>query len=223
MSHKVHPKIFRIGETTDWDSRWLTKNKFKDYLEEDFYIREILKKRFKGLGVEKVEIERFPGKTNVIILSSRPGLIIGRAGTGIGEIKKDLGEKINSLRKKNRQAPKAKGETFNIEIKEIKNPWLSASLVSQWAAEQVEKRLPYRRVLKQTIEKVMANKEVKGIRVELAGRVDGVEIARTEWLKSGRLPRQTIRADIDFGTAEALCTYGIIGVKVWIYKGEHFE
>ena len=221
MTHKVHPKIYRIGIITDWNSRWLTKNKVQNYLAEDFYIREFLKKQLKSCGIEKVEIERFPGKTNIIIFSSRPGLIIGRGGTGINEIKKEIEKKINNL-KRTFKKPEAKKETLNIEIREIKNSWLSAALSSQWIAEQMEKRIPFRRDIKQALDKIMANKEVKGARVEVAGRLDGKEIARTEWLKRGRLPRQTLRADIDFGTAEAHCTYGTVGVKVWIYKGEKF-
>ena len=222
MSHKVHPKIYRIGHITDWDSRWLAKKKTQDYLEEDFYIREFFKKRLKNASVEKIEIEKFLGKTNVAIFSARPGLIIGRAGSGITEIKKALEKKIYSLRKRRLLKSSMQPAVSNIEIKEIKNPWLFAVLVSQWIADQLEKRIRYRRVLKQTLDKVMANKEVKGVRAEVAGRLDGKEIARTEWLKRGRLPRQTLRADIGFGTAEALCTYGKIGVKVWIYKGEKF-
>ncbi len=222
MSHKVHPKIYRMGTTTDWSSRWLVKNKFRNYLEEDFYIRNFLNERLKNCGVDNIEIERFVGKINIIILSSRPGLIIGRDGAGITEIKKQVEKKLNLLKKKYSQKSSPQQAFLNIEIREIKNPWTSAALVSQWIASQLERRIPYRKALKQALEKIMANKEIKGARVEVAGRLNGTEIARDEWLKIGRLPRQTLRADIDYGISRAYCTYGVIGVKVWIYKGEKF-
>lgn len=216
MSHKVHPKIFRIKELLDWDSRWLDKKRLPEYLEEDFRVREFITKKLAKVGVEKIEIERSTGKLNIIISSARPGLIFGRGGAGIEELKKAIEKKI--LKKIAGRLPE-----FKLEVKEVKNPWLSASLAAQYVAQQIEKRTRYRRVLKQALAKIMANKEIKGARVEVAGRLDGVEIARTEWLKQGRLPRQTIRADIDYGVAEAHCTYGTVGIKVWIYKGEKFE
>ena len=212
MSHKVHPKIYRAKKLTDWDSRWLNKKKKTQYLEEDFRIREYIHKKIGKLGVEKVEIERLPGKTIIIISSSRPGLIIGRGGTGIEELKRQL-EKIISKEKKE----------LKIEIKEIRNPWASAALSGQWVAQQLERRMPHRRVLKQVIEKIMASKEVKGARVEVSGRLGGAEIARREWLKKGRMPLQTLRADIDYAREKANCSYGVIGIKVWIYKGEKFD
>lgn len=212
MAHRVHPKIFRIKDLTDWNSRWLVKKNFPQYLEEDFKIREFLRKKLKNCGVEKIEIERFPGKLSVLILSARPGLIIGRGGQGAEEIKKELERKVFKQEKKE----------LKLEILEVKNPWLSASLASQWIADQIEKRIPYRRVLKQALDKIISQKGVEGARVEVAGRLDGAEIARREWLKKGRLPRQTLRADIDYAQAQAFCTYGVIGVKVWIYKGEKF-
>lgn len=222
MAHKVHPKIFRMGMTTDWSSRWLMKNKFRNYLEEDFYIRDFLTEKLKNFGVENIEIERFSGKINIIISSARPGLIIGRDGAGITEIKKQIEKNLSLLRKKYSGKISPQQTFLNIEIREIKNPWISVTLVSQWIAAQLEKRIPYRKALKQALEKIMANKEVKGARVEVAGRLNGTEIARDEWLKIGRLPRQTLRAEIDYGTARAYCTYGVIGIKVWIYKGEKF-
>jgi len=211
MGHEVHPKAFRIKEITDWNSRGFYKKKLPEYLEEDFKIREFLKKRIGKLGIEKIEIERFPGKIMVIISSARPGLIIGRGGEGIEELRKQLEKELVKGKKE-----------IKIEIREVKNPWASASLAAQWVAQQIEKRTPFRRVLKQAIDKIMVTKGVEGCRVEVAGRLGGVEIARIKWLKRGRLPRQTIRADIDYAKAEALCTYGIIGIKVWIYKGEKF-
>jgi len=212
MGHKVHPKAFRIKEITDWNSRGFYRKNFPLYLEEDFRIREFLKKKIGNLGVEKIEIERFPLKINVIISSSRPGLIIGRRG-----------EEVEGLRKEIEKFLKTKPKPeIKLEIKEVRKPWMSASITALWMAEQVEKRIRYRRVLKQTLDKIMANKEVKGAKVQLAGRLNGIEISRTEWLKRGKLPRQTIRADIDFAQARAYCPYGVVGIKVWIYKGEKF-
>ncbi len=210
MAHKVHPKAYRLRGLKDWDSRWLDKKKTSQYLEEDFKIREFLEEKIGKLGVEKVEIERFPGKLTIIISSSRPGLIIGRGGGGVEELKLGL-EKIVAK------------QEVRIEIKEVRNPWASATLTAQWAAQQIEKRVPHRRVLKQVIEKVMTVKSNLGVRIEVAGRLGGTEIARREWLQKGRLPRQTLRADIDYAKVEANCTYGVIGVKVWLYKGEKFD
>lgn len=217
MAHKVHPKIFRIKNLEDWDTRGFYGKKLANFLKEDFEIREFLKKRLQGAGVEKIEIERFPGRLNIIILSARPGIIIGRGGGGIEELKKSL---ERNLKRKNISLTQ---KELKIEVREIKNPWVSATLVAQWIAQQLEKRIPYRRVLKQALDKVMADKKIAGARVEVAGRLDGATIARREWLKKGQLPRQTIRADIDFAQEEAKCVYGVIGVKVWIYKGEKFE
>jgi small subunit ribosomal protein S3 len=215
MSHKVHPKIFRIKETADWDSRWLDKKKFVSNLQEDHKIREFLNKKLAKVGIEKIEIERAPGKVSVILSSARPGLIFGRGGSGIEDLRKEISKKIlNNVAGKTTE--------LRLDVREIRNPWLSATLSAQFIAQQLEKRMPFRRVLKQVVQKVMANREAKGIRINVAGRLDGAEIARREVMKLGQIPRQTIRADIDYGTAEAHCTYGLIGIKVWIYKGEKF-
>jgi len=213
MSHKVHPKIFRIRNNDDWDSRWIGKKKFSEFLEGDFKIREFLSIKLKESAVEKIEIERFSGKISVTIQTSRPGLIIGRGGEGIEKLKEELRNKVLKLDKKTE---------LRIEIKGIRDPWTRSTLVAQSIAQQIEKRLPYRRILKQAISKIMAHKEIKGVRVEVAGRLNGTEISRKEWLKKGRLPLQTLRADIDYGTARARCSYGTIGIKVWIYKGDKF-
>lgn len=221
MSHKVHPKAYRLKELADWDSRWLDKKKMPQYLEEDFKIREVIKNKIGKLGIEKIEIERFPGKLNIIISSARPGLIIGRGGGGIEELKKELEKKVFKTDPK-RPAQRQGGE-IKIDIKEIRDPWSSAVLSAQWIAQQIERRIPPRRVLKQSLDKIIAAKGIEGARVEVAGRLGGAEIARRQWLKKGKLPRQTIRADIDYAREKAFCTYGVIGVKVWIYKGEKFE
>jgi len=211
MSHRVHPKAFRIRGIEDWDSRGFYEKDFALTLKEDLKIRGFLQKKIGKLGVAKIEIERFPAKINIIVWTSRPGFVIGRGGGGVEELKKELEGKIL----------KRKGEC-KIEIREVKSPWTSASLVSQWMADQVERRVRYRRVLKGALAKIMAQKGVEGARVGLSGRLNGVEIARREWLKKGRLPRQTIRADIDYAQNRAYCTYGVVGIKVWIYKGEKF-
>ena len=221
MTHTVHPKAYRIKELGDWDSRWFDKKKMPQYLEEDLRIREFLKEKLGKLGIEKIEIERFPGKTLIIISSARPGLIIGRGGEGIEILKKQL-EKVLA-KKKSSFAKTAEGKKeLKIEIREIRDPWSSAVLAGQWIAQQIEKRVPCRRVIKQVLDKIMSQKEVKGARIEVAGRLGGSEIARRQWLKEGRLPRQTIRADIDYAQGGAYCTYGVVGIKVWIYKGEKF-
>ena len=214
MTHKVHPKAYRLRNLSDWDSRWLDKKNLPQCLEEDFAIRQWLNKKIGKLGVEKIEIERFPGKVTIIISSARPGLIIGRGGSGVEELKKELERKVF------RSSPK---KELKVDIKEIKDPWSSAVLSAQWMIQQIERRVYHRRVLKQALDKIMASKGNRGARVELAGRLGGVEISRREWLKRGNLPRQTLRADIDYAEERAFCSYGVIGVKVWIYKGEKFE
>jgi len=214
MAHKVHPKAYRIKRITDWDSRGFYR-KPAEYLEEDFRIRDFLKKKLSRVGIEKIEIERFPNKLNIIISSARPGLIIGRGGEGVEELKRELENKVIKKKEKRKE--------LRIEIREIKNPWTSASLSAQWIAQQIEKRVHHRRVLKRALSKITAHKEIQGARIEVSGRLNGVEIARREWLGQGKLPRQTIRADIDYAKAEAHCSYGVIGIKVWIYKGEKFD
>ena len=223
MSHKVHPKVFRIKGIADWLSHGYYGKEPKKNLKEDFIIRNFLKKKLKEFNVEKIEIDRFSDKISVVIYSARPGLIIGRGGEGVERLrlltlkevfkKNKLGLKeLNDLSKK-----------IKMEIKEVSNPWTSAELVGQWVAQKIEKRNPFRKTIKQAIEKVMTNRNVKGVKFEVSGRLDGVQIARKEALEKGRLPRQTIRADIDYALTEARCTYGTIGIKVWIYKGDKFD
>lgn len=212
MTHKVHPKAYRLRRIGDWNTRGFYK-KPADFLEQDFKIRKYIEEKLARIGIEKVEIERFANKVNIIISSARPGLIIGRGGEGVEQLKKEIEAKVI----------KANKIPVRIEIREIKNPWTSASLSAQWAAQQIERRVPYRRIMKQALSKIRANKEIKGARIEVSGRLNGVEIARREWLGEGQLPRQTIRADIDYAKAEAYCSYGVIGIKVWIYKGEKFD
>jgi len=219
MAHKTNPRVLRIKETKDWHSRWFKRGDLKNVLKEDYQIREFLFKKLKDCGVEKIDIERFPGKTSIIIYSSRPGLIIGRRGKGIEEIKRGI---LKLVSKEREESVKKKGE-YSIEIREVRDMWKSAPLIAQWIANQLERRVGYRRTLKQALSKIKERKENKGVRLEVAGRLDGVEISRTEWMKYGKFPRQTLRANIDYGEAKAFCTYGVIGVKVWVYKGEKFE
>ena len=217
MAHKVHPKSFRIRGIEDWNVRGFYGKKMQKYLEEDFLIKGFLRKKLAEASVANIQIEHSANKVTVIIETARPGLIIGRGGEGVETLKKTIDAKIQKdvIAKDKRE--------IKIEIREIKNPWISATLVAQMAAQQIEKRMPFRQVLKKSIERVMTNKEAKGIRMEVSGRLNGIEIARREWLGQGQMPRNTIRADIDFAQDEALCTYGKIGIKVWIYKGDKFE
>lgn len=214
MAHKVHPKSYRLKGLNDWDSRWMEEKKIPQYLEEDFKIREFFRIKASKMSIEKIEIERFAGKINVIIFSARPGLLIGRGGSGVEDLRKTIEKKIFSGKEK---------IVLKIEIKEVKDMWLSSALVGQSIAQQIEKRMPFRRLLKQSLEKIMTSKAAQGARIEIAGRLDGSDIARREWLKKGRLPLQTLRADIDYAQTKAYCTYGVIGIKVWIYKGEKFD
>ncbi|MBI2577396.1 MAG: 30S ribosomal protein S3 [Candidatus Wildermuthbacteria bacterium] len=216
MAHKVHPKGFRLRYTEDWSSRWIDKRNYVKTLREDFLIRNYLEKKLKDSSVEQIEIERFSGRLTIIISSARPGLIIGRGGAGVEELRKGIAKILVSQNKE-------KKPEVRLEIREVKNPWESAALTAQWVGQQLEKRMPHRRVIKQTIAKVMANKGIKGIKIIASGRLGGAEIARTEGGKEGRLPLQTLRSNIDFAIHEAQTTYGTIGIKVWLYKGEKFE
>lgn len=217
MSHSVHPYSHRLGIIRGWKSRWFSAGKeFKSNLKSDVKIREYLEKKLRGFYVSSIEIERNDKSVRMILTTSRPGMIIGRNGEGIIKLRNDILK--YSLRHK-LSIPKE----FKLDIEEIKSPESNASVVAYMIAEGLEKRLPFRRVMKQTIEKVMANKDVEGIRIYLGGRLAGAEIARSEELKKGRIPLQTLRADIDYAQEKAHMTYGDIGIKVWIYRGEIFN
>lgn len=224
MTHRVHPYIFRLGETTTWKSRWFNRKKFQAYLKEDILLREWLWKRLTGVHASSIEIERSPNTMTVIIKTSRPGILIGRGGEGIEKLKKDIEKKIGEIWKWPRlpQAPREKRE-LKLVIEEIRSPETDAHIIAQEIREDLERRIRFRRVLKQVVEKVMGHKEVKGIKVMISGRLDGSEMARVEWLKKGRIPLQTLRASVDYALVEAHTTYGIIGIKVWIYKGDVFD
>lgn len=211
MTHKVHPKVFRIGQATDWKSRWFNFKEYKEWLKEDVVIRAFLSKKLRKFSVDSVEIERSPDLINIIINTSRPGLLIGRGGSGTEELKRQV-KKLLKIGDKDKKE-------IRIEIREVKNPAVSASLVGQEIAEKLERRIPFRRVIKESIKKIMENREARGAKVKVSGRLDGSEIARTEFLKKGEMPLQTMRAVIDYAEERAICTYGTIGIKVWIYKG----
>lgn len=215
MSHRVHPKIFRIKELADWDSQWFDKKRYKENLEQDYKIREFLNKKLDQAAIDQIIIKRSANSVHIIIKTARPGIIIGRGGTGIQDLKKDI---INKIFK-----GKIKGIDIKIDVEEIRKSETRAMIVAKGVAEQLERRMPFRRIMKQTIEKVMQSPEVKGMKIHLAGRLAGSEMARSEWLKQGKLPLQTIRANIDYAHVAAHTTYGLIGVKIWLYKGEKFE
>lgn len=217
MTKIVHPYAHRLGIIKDWKSRWFSLNAdFRKNFKGDILMREWIEKNLKGQFIGLVEIERNTKAIKVIINTSRPGIVIGKSGEGVIKIRTAL-EKLLT-----KQAKEVK-PNLQIEVVEIKNPEANAAIVGQMIAEGIEKRLPYRRVLKQIVEKVMAVKDIKGVRIYLGGRLGGADMARSEEIKRGRVPLQTFRADIDFSRAKAHMLYGDIGIKVWIYKGEIFE
>jgi len=218
MGQKVNPKIFRIGITKSWNSKWFAKKDFSEFLKQDINIRKFLKKKLKEAGVSKIEIERSSEKVNVIIYAVRPGVIIGRAGVGIEELKTEL---LKNIFNKTKTSIPGK-ITLNINIMEVDKPNLDANVVLDNIINDLEKRIAYRRVMKQALGRVM-RAGAKGVKVIVAGRLNGAEIARTETLTEGMIPLHTLRADIDYARGAAYTIYGKIGVKVWIYKGEIFE
>ncbi|MEZ4104030.1 MAG: 30S ribosomal protein S3 [Candidatus Paceibacterota bacterium] len=217
MTHVAHPYVQRIGVNRDWKSRWFTADpkKFREYLRSDAAIRRLLAKRLKGMSVDTVEIERSQKEVRIIIKTARPGLIIGRSGEGVTKLKKELDMLLRTLKLTDK--PEVK-----LDIEEVRSPESSAQIVGQMIAEGLEKRITFRRVMKQMVEKVMANRDVEGVRIILSGRLGGADMARKEELKKGRIPLQTLRADIDFARVTAGLPYGAIGIKVWIYRGEVF-
>lgn len=235
MSHTVHPFSARIGVLRTWKSRWFNLKDYRFLLREDIELRHFLEKRLKGLAVDVVEIERSPATLSVIIKTARPGLLIGRGGEGVEKLKKEIVEFLNSARKKAsavRKNKKDAKQTFlkrgkspelKITIEEIKSPEAHATIMVEQIAQDLEKRLPFRRVMKQTLNKIMGSRSVGGAKISLSGRLDGSEMARFEWLKGGKIPLQTLRADVDFARGRAHLPYGDLGIKVWIYRGEVFS
>jgi len=212
MGHKVNPIGFRISINKPWKSRWFSQKDYKKRLKEDLEIREGIKNQLKGAGIREVEIERAPNAVRIIIYTSKPGVIIGRSGSGVNLIREKIQEKL-------RKNDKVK-VNIALDVKEIRYFEESAVLVAQNVATQLEKRMSFRRVLKSTMEQVMKRPEIKGAKIMVSGRLNGAEMSRREWIARGGIPLHTIRADIDFGRAIAYTTYGTIGVKVWVYKGE---
>ncbi len=213
MGHKVNPKIFRISTNSKWNSQWFATG--KDYaknVEEDVKIKKYLLKKLRDTGIDRIETERTADKLTIIIHSAKPGMIIGRGGGGVEEIKKYLQKNIIKNNKKK----------IDIDIKEVSKPQLSAQVVAGNIAIELEKRIPYRKAMKRMIESSM-KAGAQGIKIICSGRLDGAEIARTEKLSQGKVPLHTLRADIDYARTAAFTTYGAVGVKVWIYKGEYFE
>lgn len=211
MGQKVHPRAFRLGIITDWDSRWFNKTKYQHLLKEDLRIRDFIKKKLSQAAVSRVVIERSLRMLNVVIFSARAGVIIGRGGLGAEELKKDIQRMVD------------KDTDVKITIEEVKNPQSDAKIVAQNIAGQLEKRLPFRKIMKQSLNQIMQDKEAKGVKIALSGRLDGSEMSRYEWLAKGRLPLATLRSNIDYAQETAFTTYGTIGVKVWVYRGEVFN
>ena len=206
MGRKVHPIGFCLKINKTWEGRWFADG--EDYvrnLHQDFELRDLVRNEAPRAGVSRIEIERFPGKVKVVVHTAKPGILIGRKGENVKKIRQSLETVV--------------GKKIDLEIKEIKSPDLDAYLVAQNIAEQLERRISYQRAMKRSIQQAM-RQGGQGIRVEVSGRLSGAEMARTVNMREGRVPRQTLRADIDYAQSEALTTYGRIGVKVWIYKGE---
>jgi small subunit ribosomal protein S3 len=205
VGQKVHPKGFRIGIIRGWDSNWYADRDYAVLLHEDYKIRGMIKERFYVAGVSKVEIQRTGNRVRITIHTAKPGIVIGRGGTEVEKLKQDL----IKLTQKN----------ININIQEIKKPELDAQIVAENVAQQLEKRISFRRAMKQSVSRTMRIGGI-GMKIAISGRLGGAEIARTEWYAEGKVPLHTLRADIDYGFAEANTTYGKIGIKVWINRGE---
>ena len=205
MGQKVHPKGFRLGITETWDSRWFARREYADLLHEDIKIRNFLKKRLYHAGVSKIDIERAANKAKINIHTARPGIVIGKKGAEIEKLKQEL-------------ARLTRKETF-INIHEVRRPDVDAQLVAENVALQLERRVAFRRAMKEALARAM-RMGAQGVRIQSAGRLGGSEIARTEWYREGRVPLHTLRADVNYGFAEAHTTHGIIGVRVWIFRGE---
>ena len=218
MTHTVHPYAHRLGVIRDWKSRWFASNpkQYRENVMIDATIRRFLKKRLRGMYVTSVEIERNRNAIRILVKTSRPGLIIGRGGEGSVKLTKEIAAVAGTVK----GAPKL---PVKLDIEEVRSPESQAPVVAYMVAEGLEKRQTFRRVLKQTVEKVMANRDVQGVRIGVSGRLGGAEMSRQEEIKRGRIPLQTIRADIDFAKEMAYLPYGVIGVKVWIYRGDIFE
>jgi small subunit ribosomal protein S3 len=205
VGQKVHPKGFRMGVIRDWDSNWYADRDYTDLVHEDFKVRKHIKERFYAAGISRVEIQRTGTRMRITIHTAKPGIVIGRGGLEVEKLKADLAVMT--------------GKNININIQEIKRPELDAQIVAENIAQQLEKRISFRRAMKQGVGRTMRAGAV-GIKVAISGRLGGAEIARSEWYSEGKVPLHTLRADVDYGFAEAATTYGRIGIKVWINRGE---
>lgn len=205
MGQKTHPKLFRIGVIESWDSKWYASHDYSKLLHEDIKIKKFLKSRLYHAGISKIEIERAANKAKINIHTARPGIVIGKKGAEIEKLKEELTRLANR-------------ETY-LNIIEVRRPDLDAQLVSENVALQLERRVAFRRAMKESVSRAM-RMGAQGIKIQCAGRLGGTEIARTEWYREGRVPLHTLRADISYGFAESRTTYGVIGVKVWIFRGE---
>ncbi|MGI6488455.1 MAG: 30S ribosomal protein S3 [Syntrophothermaceae bacterium] len=205
MGQKVHPKGLRLRVIKDWDSRWYADRDYTELLHEDYHIRNHIKEKFYIAGISRVEIERTGNRVRIAIHTAKPGIVIGRGGSEVERLRRELSAMT--------------GKNVNINIVEVKRPELDAQIVAENVAGQLERRMAFRRAMKQTVTRTM-RAGAEGIKIMVAGRLGGTEIARTEWYSEGRVPLHTLRADIDYGLAEAMTTYGKIGVKIWINRGE---
>lgn len=217
MSHTVHPFAHRLTILRDWKSRWFaTDKKYVENLRGDTLLSRYLEKRLRGIGVGSIEMERNAATLRIIVKTARPGMLIGRSGEGSAKLRTDI---FDFAKRQNIPLP----QNLKLDVEEIRFPEADAAVVAEMVAEGLEKRLPFRRVLKQMVEKIMANRDVKGAKIAISGRLGGADMSRSEELKKGNIPLQTFRADIDFARGRAYLPYGVIGIKVWIYKGQIFE
>jgi small subunit ribosomal protein S3 len=218
MSHTVHPYSHRLGIIRDWKSRWFgTGKKYRDYLKADTLIREFLFKQLETMHVGAIEIERNQKTLRIIVKTSRPGLVVGRNGEHATKLRANLDKFMR------KHDIKDESVELRLDVEEIRSAESDARLVALMIKESLEKRMPFRRVMKQTVEKVMANRDVEGVRIRIGGRLNGADMARTEEIKKGRIPLQTFRADIDFARVRASIPQGDLGIKVWVYRGEIFD
>lgn len=220
MAQKIKPNTLRLGITRPWNSRWFFKKSLKYFIHEDELIRKCAREKILAAGIASIDIERIGDAIKVYIRASKPGLIIGRGGKGIEELKDYLFKAIKKMRVMNK---KPVAFTLNINIEELKRTEVSAAVVAQQVAFEIEKRVPYRTALKRQLESLKQNREVQGAKIKASGRLNGAEISRSDWLIFGKMPLSTLRADLDYGEATAFNTYGTVGIKVWIYRGEIFE
>lgn len=221
MGQKIRPDSYRLGITTQWNSRWFAKKNFNYQLEEDELIRDVIEKNIHQAGIIKIEIEHTNDTYKVFIKAARPGLVIGRGGKGVETLSKSIEVALKKLFRKRKDLTKKIGISLNIE--ELKRSEVSSVNIAQNIAWDLEKRLPVRRTMKRYLELAMQNREIQGCKIKLSGRLDGAEISRREWLAKGKLPLSTLRANIDYGEGTAFTTYGTVGIKVWTYKGEVFK